>query len=582
MHNGQEAHDAVQDAVRVLNRAVRRWSRSDRKRVNEAVRAAAEAHQGQFRASGEPYVCHPILVASIVAESGGDLPTVIGALLHDTVEDTNMTLQDVQNQFGDDVRGIVDGCTKVAGVRVNGEDALEAARMRKLLVALAHDPRVLVVKSADRLHNMRTIEHLPENKRQRIGRETLALYGPLAGRVGLTHIKAELEDRAFAAADPAAYAAVRDQLQTPEMHDQLGHALTRLSAHLRSEGVNGSAQGRIKMPWSAYRKAQSLGIPVKDLHDLIGLRVIVPTVRDCYVALGVVHTLWGPAEGRFKDYVARPKFNRYQSLHTSVVGDSGTLIEIQIRTPQMHAEAEHGQAAHRTYKNAEPDEPAWLRRLLDDHGEDDHEYLKAVHRELSAEEEILVLTPDGDAHVLPGGATVIDFAYTVHTAIGDTCTAAEVNGILTPATAALQTGDRVRILVGRDGAPPEEWVTFAATRKARTAIKNARRKHEAQARQSAEQPTMELPVLGSGGSAANAPNPERSLLEVLAENRPGLLGDLARTIAETGGDILFSSATVLPDGIGRDLFDIVHPEVSLERLMDALTGVQGVRSVNVL
>lgn len=578
------------EALATLRATIRKWSRADRKRILEAADAAQQAHLGQFRASGEPYVVHPILVAAIVASSGGDTATVIGALLHDTVEDTPVTLDDIERQFGPDVRNIVDGCTKVAEVRVSGADALEAARMRKLLVALARDTRVLVVKSADRLHNMRTIAHLPEAKQRRIGQETLALYGPLAGRVGLTHIKAELEDRAFAVADPQAYAAVQAELHTPELRQQLDSAMSTLSNHLRASGINGSLSGRIKMPWSAYRKAQSLGIPVHELHDLIGLRVIVPTVRDCYVALGAVHSLWGPAEGRFKDYIARPKFNRYQSLHSSVLGEAGTLIEVQIRTPVMHAEAEHGRAAHRSYKNADPDEPAWLRRLLDDHDEEDGEYLHAVHRELSAEDEILISTPNGDTHILPAGATVIDFAYAVHTAVGNACTAGEVNGLLTPATAALHTGDRVHVLTGRDGPPPAEWLNYAVTRKARTGIKAARRRGEqaapnscVEARDHDPDLTLELPLVGIlPPDATRQRGNERALLEVLVADRTGILADLASAITQAGGNIVFSSTTVLPDHSGRDLFDVACAHDQRRDIADALEEVPGVTAVNFL
>lgn len=601
----------VQQQVQEVRRATRNMSRADRKRLQLAIEYGKRQHAKQRRASGEPYICHPLEVARIVAESGGQADSVIAAILHDTVEDTQATIEDIESRFGSEVATLVDGCTKVAEVRVSTPDAMEAARMRKLLVALARDPRVIVIKAADRLHNMRTIKALSQEKARRIGIETLAVHGPLAGRVGLTAIKAELEDLAFEAAHPKEYEEVKGELDDPRLQEVLRGALGTLDQHLESQRLYAKVSGRIKMPWSAYKKARQLNIPVRELHDLVGLRVIVSSVTECYIVLGAVHSLWPPAEGRFKDYIAQPKFNRYQSLHTSVVHPSGVLVEVQIRTQEMHDRAEHGTAAHRSYKNADPDEPAWLQRLLDHHDENDSDYIKSVARELGSDEEILVITPQGDTTILPSGSSVLDFAYAIHTDLGDSCSGAEVNGQPVDVSTTLKTGDRVRITTDPTLTPPPSWIDFCVTRRARTAIRSHRKRAMRRQHQAAGEAIVASATLGASPSidgigeqqeetlarlgrgeievadalAELGVRPEgphatgatgRTLIEVEANDRHGLLAEVAGVIAQCGGDIVFSSTTNLGNGRCREIFEVTHPPGARDTVLNSTRQVAGV------
>lgn len=447
------------------------WPTADQERLQAAIRFAVVKHGAQIRRSGEPYVTHPLAVAAVVTELGADADTVIAAVLHDTVEDTDASLAEIAGAFGPSVATLVDGATKVAAVRGDDPDALEAARLRKLFVALASDPRVVVIKIADRLHNLRTIDALAPHKQARIGRETLALHGPLAHRMGLAAIKTELEDRAFAVAHPDEYEATRKVLaDIPELEQALDSARTELVAHLAANGIDGVVQARIKHAWSVHRKARA-GYDVESLHDLLGLRIIVATLAECYAALGSVHALWEPVPGRIKDYIAKPKFNSYRSIHTTV-HVRGRLFEVQIRTQEMHREAELGSAAHHAYKtHDDPREPQWLRRLLDwQDAAEDGEYVEAVTEELGAEE-IWVLTPTGDVLTLPVGSGVIDYAYAIHSEVGHRCSGAKVNGKLVPLSSRLRSGDRVEILTGRTTGPSLDWLAYTATARARDRVR---------------------------------------------------------------------------------------------------------------
>ncbi|MGD9750685.1 MAG: bifunctional (p)ppGpp synthetase/guanosine-3',5'-bis(diphosphate) 3'-pyrophosphohydrolase [Acidimicrobiia bacterium] len=462
---------AIAERADALRAATADWPPTDRSRLEAAIEFAVAHHRGQLRRSGEPYVTHPLAVAAVVAELRADPDTVLAAVLHDTVEDTDATIEDVHAAFGASVGALVDGATKVAMVRGDDPDTLEAARLRKLFVALAADPRVVVIKIADRLHNLRTIDALPIAKRARIGRETLALHGPLAHRMGLAAIKTELEDRAFAVAHPAEYAATRRVLaDLPGLQGALDAARAELEAHLEANGVRGEVQARIKHAWSVHRKVLA-GYDVASLHDLLGLRIIVGTVVECYAALGAVHALWDPVPGRIKDYIAKPKFNAYRSIHTTV-HVRGRLLEVQIRTMEMHREAELGSAAHHAYKTRDDsDEPQWLRRLLDWHdASDDGEYVQAITDEL-ATDEIWVLTPTGDVLTLPAGAGVIDFAYAIHSEVGHRCSGAKVNGRLVPLSSRLRSGDRVEILTNRTTGPSLDWLAYTATARARDRVR---------------------------------------------------------------------------------------------------------------
>jgi len=441
------------------------------------LRFAEQAHNGQLRRSGEPYVTHPIEVATLALDIGATTPMLMAALLHDTVEDTPTTLDDVEARFGPEVRRLVDGCTKVARVHPDAADSrTQAANLRKLFVTLASDTRVIVIKLCDRLHNLRTIEHLPPEKARRIGEETLAIHAPLAHRLGLGAIKSELEDRAFAAADPDEHSAIRAAtMDEDELHESLADAARDLERHLAGVGLTGSVSGRVKHAWSIKRKAERDNVDPRQLPDLLGLRVICETTDDCYRILAAVHDLWEPEPGRIKDYISRPKFNSYQSLHTTVRRGDGRL-EVQVRTREMHHAAEHGSAAHYSYKHPTK-RIEWLDRLLqwsDEHA-DDEDYLIGVMQELAGKIEILALTPKGRVVGLPQGATVVDFAYAVHTDIGNRCTGAKVNGRIAPLSRRLESGDVVEIATGQRSGPSQEWLAWVVTAKAKSKIRAATR-----------------------------------------------------------------------------------------------------------
>ena len=447
------------------------WADDERTRLHDAIGFAIDHHGEQKRRTGEKYVTHPLRVANIVADLGADADTVTAAVLHDTVEDTAATLAEIAERFGSDVASLVDGVTKVAAVRGDDPDQTEAIRLRKLFVAVAADPRVVIIKLADRLHNMRTIAALPPDKQARIARETLAIHGPLAHRLGLAAIKTELEDRAFAVAHPAEYAETKQVLaDIPQLASVLEYGRVMLAEHLAIVGIAATVQARIKHAWSVFRKARA-GYDVESLHDLLGLRVIVASVTECYAVLGEVHALWEPVPGRIKDYIAQPKFNAYRSLHTTVhIG--GRLLEVQIRTEEMHRQAEWGDAAHHAYKTrSSAAEPQWLQRLLDWHdGGDDGTYLREVSSELDADE-LWVLTPTGEVVTLPVGAGVIDFAYAIHTEVGHRCSGAKVNGKLVPLSSTLNSGDRVQIVTGRTTGPSLDWLAYTATGRAQNRVR---------------------------------------------------------------------------------------------------------------
>jgi guanosine-3',5'-bis(diphosphate) 3'-pyrophosphohydrolase len=442
--------------------------------IRRTAEYARVAHDGQLRRSGEPYVIHPIEVATLVADLGAAVETIQAALLHDTVEDTPVTLEELHEQFGPEVRRLVDGCTKVARVHPGiGQAEAQAANLRKLFIALAEDTRVVVIKLCDRLHNLRTIEHLPEEKARRIGEETLAIHAPLAHRLGLGALKSELEDRAFAAAHPAEHQQLQRELEEDtELHTVLAYAGEILTEHLNRLGVTVTVSGRVKHLWSIKKKAERDAITPRALPDLLGLRVICQELDDCYRILAAVHDLWEPDLTRLKDYINRPKFNSYQSLHTTVTGPDGRRLEVQVRTRDMHNAAEHGTAAHYAYKN--PGQHAeWLDRLVNwsDEATDDESYLAGVREELERRREILTLTPQGRVVRLPEGGTVVDFAYAVHSSIGDRCTGAKVDGRIVALSRVLVNGETVEILTGNRTGPSQEWLEWVVTAKARSRIR---------------------------------------------------------------------------------------------------------------
>ncbi len=469
----------------VLVALAARRSNEDLSLVKRAHGLAARAHHGQHRVSGEPYLSHPVAVATIVAELGLDSTSAVAALLHDSVEDTRVELEQIQREFGDDVARIVDGVTKLDRLRFGSKEAQQAATMRKMLVAMARDWRVLVIKLADRLHNMRTIDALPEWKRRRIAEETRDIYAPLAHRLGIQEIKWQLEDLAFETLHPKRFAEIAQMvaLRAPARGQELEEVLELVEKRLSDLGIEAEVTGRPKNLWSIYEKMVVRGKEFDDIHDLIAIRTIVDAEKDCWAALGAVHALWPPVHGRFKDYVNSPKFNLYQSLHTTVVGPQGKPLEVQIRTFEMHQRAEHGIAAHWGYKESgtrrgrgarSTDEIAWLQRIVDWERDtpDPHEFLETLKVDLE-QDEVYVFTPKGEIVTLPAGATPVDFAYSIHTEVGHRCVGARVNGRLVPLESRLSSGDTLEIVTSKipTAGPSRDWLKIVTSPRARNKIR---------------------------------------------------------------------------------------------------------------
>ncbi len=445
--------------------------------INRAYQAAAEAHRSQLRSSGESYINHPLAVARIVADIGLDEISVAAALLHDAVEDTEITLGDVEQNFGPEVAAIVDGVTKLERIQFDSREAQQAATMRKMLVAMARDLRVLVIKLADRLHNMRTIAAMPAPKQQRIAQETLDIYAPLAHRLGMQEIKQQLEDLSFAALHPKRFAEL-DHLvssRSPEREVYLDAAVKEVRTRLAELGIAAEVTGRPKHLWSLYEKMVVKGREFDDIFDLVAVRVIVDSMKDCYAALGCIHGRWRPVVGRFKDYIAMPKFNLYQSLHTTVIGPAGKPIEMQIRTREMHQRAEWGVAAHWAYKDGSPSADIdWLNRIIDWQAEvsDPAQFMQSLKTDLE-QDEVFVFTPKGRVVTLPLGSTTVDFAYAVHTEVGHACIGAKVNGRLVSLDHQLSSGDTCEIFTSKveTAGPSQDWLGFVASPRARNKIR---------------------------------------------------------------------------------------------------------------
>ena len=456
----------------------------DARQLQRAYDLAEKCHRGQLRKSGDPYITHPLAVATILAELGMDTTTLVAALLHDTVEDTKLTVQDVEDEFNAEVAHLVDGVTKLD--RVKFGDAAEAETIRKMVVAMARDPRVLVIKLADRLHNMRTLRFLPPEKQERKARETLEVLAPLAHRLGMNTVKWELEDLAFATLYPKRYDEIVRLVaeRAPSRDTYLGEVIDRINIDLRDGSIKAAVTGRPKHYYSIYQKMIVRGREFTDIYDLVGIRVLVESERDCYATLGVIHANWQPVPGRFKDYIAMPKFNMYQSLHTTIIGPSGKPVELQIRTHAMHRTAEYGIAAHWKYKEqknlqvAEPsgmsDEMGWLRQLLDwqREAQEPEEFLDSLRYDLGASE-VYVFTPKGDVIALPTESTPVDFAYAVHTEVGHRCIGARVNGKLVALESPLDNGDTIEVFTSKAEAagPSRDWLSFVKSPRARTKIK---------------------------------------------------------------------------------------------------------------
>ena len=450
---------------------------SDRERIVRAFEIAEQAHRGQKRKSGEPYITHPVAVAEILGELGMNTATIIAALLHDTVEDTPYSLTQLRNDFGSEIADLVDGVTKLDRV-VYGPDA-EAETVRKMVIAMSRDIRVLVIKLADRLHNARTWKYLEPETVSRKARETLDIYAPLAHRLGMNAIKWELEDLAFAALEPKKYEEITRLVaqRQSERKEHTDKVITEIRQQLAGE-FDAVVTGRYKHYFSIYQKMVVRGREFNEIYDLTGVRVLVNDVKDCYGVLGAIHAHWSPVPGRFKDYIAMPKFNLYQSLHTTVIGPDGRAIEIQIRTHDMHRRAEFGIAAHWKYKSgnrgANEPEMAWLKQLHEWQKEtaDPEEFLESLRFDLGTPE-VFIFTPKGSVIALPAGSTPVDFAYAVHTEIGNRCVGAKVNGRLVSLSTPLTNGDVVEVVTNKvEGAgPSRDWLNFVQSPRARSKIK---------------------------------------------------------------------------------------------------------------
>ena len=462
--------------------------KADLRQLERAYQVAEKYHRGQRRKSGDPYITHPLSVTTILAELGMDVPTLCAGLLHDTVEDTDYSLDMLRRDFGDTVALLVDGVTKLDKVKLG--EAAQAETVRKMVVAMARDIRVLVIKLADRLHNMRTMRYMKREKQEQKSRETLEIYAPLAHRLGMNTIKWELEDLAFAILYPKMYDEIVHLVaeRAPKREEFLAQVTDMVQGDLHAGRIKATVTGRPKHYYSVYQKMIVRGRDFGDIYDLVGIRVLVESVRDCYAALGTIHARWNPVPGRFKDYIAMPKFNMYQSLHTTVIGPEGKPVELQIRTHSMHRRAEYGVAAHWKYKedaragnsgdkagDAGPGgDMAWLRQLLDWQREtaDPGEFLDALRFDLSASE-VYVFTPKGDVVPLPSGSTPVDFAYAVHTEVGHHCIGARVNGRLVPLESKLDNGDVVEIFTSKapTAGPSRDWLGFVASPRARNKIR---------------------------------------------------------------------------------------------------------------
>jgi GTP pyrophosphokinase len=462
--------------------------RADTDLINKAYVYASRMHDGQSRKSGDAYFIHPVSVADIIADMRLDASSVCAALLHDVVEDCEASIPDIETVFGEEVAFLVDGVTKLGKVNFASREDRQAESFRKMLVAMARDIRVLLVKLADRLDNMRTLEHMSTTAQERIARETVEIYAPLAGRLGIQWLKAELEDLSFKHLEPDAYAVLDTQVKAVAKNTDsyIAEVTGKLKKMLLTRGFSVQISGRRKHLYSLHRKMKSSGIGFEQVHDFVAFRVITESVADCYATLGVIHSDWTPVPGRFKDYIALPKSNMYQSLHTTVIGPANRRVEIQIRTHEMHRTADYGIAAHWQYKEhtggIDPKDAArfvWLRQLLEFQKDvaDPEEFYESVKVDLFPED-VYVFTPKGDVKTLPRGATPVDFAYAVHSEVGHRCSGARVNGAIVPLRHKLQNGDVVEIITSKNHHPSKDWLEFVITSRARGRIRTYMRTEE--------------------------------------------------------------------------------------------------------
>jgi guanosine-3',5'-bis(diphosphate) 3'-pyrophosphohydrolase len=482
--------DSPDQLDELVNRVQSYIPHADTALIRRAYDYSARMHIEQKRMSGEPYVIHPLNVALIIAQLRLDLPSVITGLLHDVIEDTGASLDEVQGLFGEEVARLVDGMTKVSKITFSSREEKQAENFRKMIIAMAHDIRVVLIKLADRLHNMRTLDHLPPDRQEEISRETLEIYAPIAHRLGIYWLKSELEDFSFRYLNPSAYATLKAYVAKTraEREEYIRSVLEILSRRLKESGVEAEVTGRPKHFFSIHSKMQQEELNFDQIYDLVAFRIIVPTLRECYEALGVVHANWKPIPGRFKDYIALPKVNMYQSLHSTVIGPRGQRMEVQIRTREMHEVAELGIAAHWSYKEGagptqsrDTERFAWLRRLIEwqQNLKDPQEFLSTVKDDLFAEE-VFVFTPKGDLLDFPLGATVIDFAYRIHSQVGQHLAGARVNGRMVPLRYRLKSGDTVEVTTAERQTPGKDWANHVVTARAKSRIRQWLRAQQAE------------------------------------------------------------------------------------------------------
>jgi len=558
----------------VLEALLASHPRTDLAEVERAFTAAELAHRGQERKSGDPYITHPVAVAEILAELGLDAETIMAALLHDTVEDTSYTLEQIRKEFGSEVGSLVDGVTKLD--KLTYGPTAEAETVRKMVVAMSKDIRVLVIKLADRLHNARTWKFIAPETAARKARETLDIYAPLAHRLGMNAIKWELEDLAFHVLEPNKFQEIARLVaeRSPSRDALTTEVIELVQSDLASDQIDATVTGRQKHFYSVYQKMVVRGRDFNDIYDLVGIRVLVNDVRDCYAVLGAIHARWSPVPGRFKDYIAMPKFNLYQSLHTTVIGPNGKAIEIQIRTFEMHARAEFGIAAHWKYKEGkknseETPEMLWLRQLHDwqKETEDPSEFLESLRFDLGTPE-VFVFTPKGNVVALPLGSTPVDFAYTVHTEVGNRCMGAKVNGRLVPLESHLANGDVVEVLTnkGEHAAPSRDWLNFVTSPRARSKIKAWFSKERREEAIDAGRESIAR-QMRKAGLPLQKIFAGHSLLELSHELRYPDIESLYAAV----GDGHVSSASVVDKLVATLGSDDSHPEASLNQPGSAVT-----------
>ncbi|CAN5171198.1 GTP pyrophosphokinase [soil metagenome] len=545
--------------ARVAEAHRRHYHDADFERIETAYRVAEKAHRGQIRKSGDPYITHPVAVTEILAEYGLDGPTLEAALLHDTVEDTELTLAQIERDFGAEVALLIDGVTKLDRIQYSSPQEAQAATIRKMVIAMAQDVRILLMKLADRLHNIRTVAALRLEKQQRVARETLDVYVPLAHRLGVQEIKHELEDRCFAILEPGIYAEIESKLadRAPEREVFIEKVISELEAALSDAGIPATVTGRPKHHYSIYRKMVEGQRGFEEIFDLIGIRIITTDLRNCYGALGLVHSKWVPVSGRFKDFIAMPKTNLYQSLHTTVIGPDGKPLEVQLRTEEMHRLAESGIAAHWRYKegSSAADVP-WvgdLPALLET--EDPQEFLATLKLDFY-QDEVFALTPAGDVKALPRGATAVDFAYAVHTEVGNRCVGVRINGRLLPLSTNLESGDIVEVILSKavDAGPSIDWLKLVRTSRAKSKIKafflRERREHALAEGRELIGTALRKEGLGLGASA-----------------RDGYLTEIATELGKPDLEALFvavGDGSVLASTVINRLKRILNPEADEE------------------